>query len=139
MVNEVNQSVATEIYVPKSSFVEMVKEMVQPEYIAQKIGVEKHTLIDVCIYGTIGFIFVFLLKKYSEYFIACALFIVCLMLMHHFDIISLSINTAKIDEYLGIPLTPNGEYGTLFITWAKSNVAAAATLAISFLIGMKVG
>ena len=92
------------------------------------------------IFGTIlGFIFGFLLKKYSEYFIAFALFIVGLVVLQQFGYVSIGLNTAKIHEMLGLEsavVTTDG-YGMLIIEWMKSNVPAAASLVVGFLLGLK--
>ena len=100
--------------VTKPSIIESAKEYMHPEFIAQKLGVDKNLLIDIGLYGAIGFILGFLLKKYSEYFIACVIVVVGLVLLQQFDYISLSINSAKIDELLGIPSMPGNEYGAFY-------------------------
>ena len=126
--------------VPQPSFVESLKNALQPETIANKLGIDKNTLIDIGVYSAIGFIVGFLLKKYSEYFIACALFIVGLVVLQQFGYISIDFNTAKIHEMLGLQsaMVSDG-YGMLLVEWAKSNVPAAASLIVGFLIGMKIG
>ena len=61
MMNESNTS--------QSGMVDSIKNFMEPSTIANTIGVEKNTLIDACLYGAIGFLVGFLIKKYSEYFI----------------------------------------------------------------------
>lgn len=124
--------------VAKPSLIESIKEIMQPEFIAQKIGVDKNVLIDIGLYASIGFILGFLLKKYSEYFIACVLVCAGLVILQQFDYISLSINTAKIDELLGIPSMPGNDYGAFLLAWIKANVIASSSFAISFLLGLKI-
>ncbi len=49
-----------------TGLIETLKNAMQPEVIANKIGMDKNMLVDIGLYGAIGFITGFLLKKYSE-------------------------------------------------------------------------
>src|SRR3989442_7548609 len=86
--------------------IETIKSSVQPETVANKFGIDKNLLIDIGVYGAIGFIAGFLLKKYSEYFISLMLFIVGIVVLQQFDYISLSFNNVKIHEALGMTYMP---------------------------------
>ena len=122
------------------SLIESLKNAMQPETIASKLGVDKNTLIDIGIYGAIGFIAGFLLKKYSEYFIALLLIGIGFVVLQQFDYVSISFNTPKINEAMGLQTMPmaGDKYGELIFTWAKSNIPGAASLVAGFLIGLKV-
>lgn len=126
------------LQVKQPSFVESIKNALQPETIANRLGIDKNTLTDIAIYGAIGFIFGFLLKKYSEYFIAFVLFVVGIMVLQQFDYISVNFNTVKIHEIFGLTIvTINSGYGALFLEWVKSNVPATTSFIIGFLVGLK--
>lgn len=127
--------------VSQVGLVDSLKNAMQPETIANKLGMDKNTLIDVGIYGAIGFIAGFLLKKYSEYFIAFVLIFVGVAVLQHFEYVSVSFNIPKIHEMLGMQpgMAINDGYAALVLEWVKSNVAAVASLVVSFLIGLKVG
>src|SRR5689334_1587790 len=104
--------------------IETIKSSVQPETVAHKFGVDKNLLIDVGVYGAIGFIIGFLLKKYSEYFISLVLLVVGIIVLQQFDYISFTFNNVKINEALGLqefPMTSNA-YGNLFWEWVRSHV-----------------
>ena len=125
--------------VQQTSFVESFKNAIQPETIANKLGIDKNTLVDIGIYGAIGFIIGFLLKKYSEYFIAFALFVVGIIVLQQFGYVTVNFNTTKIHEMLGLQtaiLVTDG-YGTLVLEWTKSNVPAAASFVVGFLVGLR--
>ena len=126
--------------VSSTGFIESLKHAMQPEVIASKIGMDKNMLIDIGLYGAIGFITGFLLKKYSEYFIALVLLVIGLVVLQQFDYISVSINMPKIHALLGLHSVPvaGDRYGALLLEWMKMNVAGAASLGIGFLIGLKV-
>lgn len=125
--------------VQQTSFVESLKNAIQPEAIANKLGIDKNTLIDIGVYGAIGFIVGFLLKKYSEYFIAFALFVVGIVVLQQFGYVAVNFNTTKIHEMLGLQSVAmvNDGYGVLLLEWMKSNVPAAASLVIGFLVGLR--
>lgn len=139
MLNE-EQVLTIDASVPKLTLIESFKNAIQPETIAQRLGIDKNTLIDIGIYGAIGFITGFLLKKYSEYFIAFVLFVVGIVVLKQLGYISIEFNAAKIQEVLGLPAVfiANDGYGSLLLEWLKSNVPAAASFIIGFLIGLKI-
>jgi len=121
--------------------IETIKNSVQPETVANQFGIDKHLLLDVGIYGTIGFIAGFLLKKYSEYFIAFILLLIGIFILQQFNYISVSFNSTKIHEILGfneIPIS-HDMYGNLLWEWMRSHVASSLSLIVGFLIGLKVG
>jgi uncharacterized membrane protein (Fun14 family) len=125
--------------VQQTSFFESFKNAIQPEAIAHKLGIDKNTLVDIGMYGAIGFIIGFLLKKYSEYFIAFALFVVGIVVLQQFGYVAVNFNTAKLHEVLGLQSVAmvNDGYGVLVLEWMKSNVPAAASLVIGFLVGLR--
>ncbi|HLW72557.1 MAG TPA: FUN14 domain-containing protein [Candidatus Babeliales bacterium] len=127
--------------VSNTGLIETLKNAMQPEVIANKIGMDKNVLIDIGLYGAIGFITGFLLKKYSEYFIALVLFVVGVVVLQQFDYMSVSINLPKIHQMLGLQSVPmvGDKYGAMFLEWIKANVAGSASFAVGFLIGLKVG
>lgn len=127
--------------VAQVGLIESLKNSMSPDVIAHKIGIDKSMLIDIGIYGAIGFLIGFLLKKYSEYFIALVFLVITIVVLQQLDYISFSFNTAKIYDMLGIRLAPiaRDAYGSLALELIKSNVPGAASLVGGFLIGLKVG
>ena len=144
MLNE-GQAAATtlpEPVVASTGLIDSLKNAMQPDVIADKIGMDKNMLVDISLYGAIGFIVGFLLKKYSEYFISMALLVVGLVVLQHFDYVSFSINMPKIHQLLGLQQTAMVDgygYGRLLWESIKSNVAGSSSLIIGFLLGLKVG
>jgi uncharacterized membrane protein (Fun14 family) len=127
--------------IEQAGFVETIKNTLEPESVATKFGVDKNLLIDVGLYGAIGFIVGFLLKKYSEYFISLAMLIVGLVVLQQFDYISLTINTTKLHNALGLQesFIAGDAYGSLLWSWMRSHVISSSSLVVGFLIGLKVG
>jgi uncharacterized membrane protein (Fun14 family) len=143
MLNE-GQTMATalpEATTATTGLIDSLKNAMQPEVIANKLGVDKNMLVDISLYGAIGFIVGFLLKKYSEYFISMTLLIVGIVILQQFDYVSFSLNVPKIHELFGVQsvaVTTDG-YGRLLLESIKSNVAGSTSLLVGFLIGLKVG
>jgi uncharacterized membrane protein (Fun14 family) len=125
--------------VPSPGIIETIKNSMQPEVIANRIGMDKNMLIDIGLYGAIGFIVGFLLKKYSEYFISLVLLIIAIVVLQHFDYISFSFNMPKIHEMLGLGAVATTGDSAMFFEWIKSNVAGSASCAVGFLVGLRVG
>ena len=124
-----------------TGLIDSLKNAMQPDVIANKLGVDKNMLVDITLYGSIGFIVGFLLKKYSEYFISMALLIVGIVVLQQLDYVSFSINMPKVHELFGIQsmaVTTDG-YGKLLWESVKANVAGSTSLVVGFLIGLKVG
>lgn len=141
MVDAGQVDMATIGSVDKTGVIETIKGSLEPEFIANKFGIDKNLLIDVGVYGAIGFIIGFLLKKYSEYFISLVLLVIGLVVLQQFDYISLSINNVKIQNMLGLGSVPMAghAYGSFLWDWISTHVVSSSSLAVGFLIGLKVG
>ncbi len=123
-----------------TGLIDSLKNAMQPDVIAQKIGMDKNMLVDITLFGAIGFLIGFLLKKYSEYFISMALLIVGIVVLQQLDYVSFSINMPKIHELFGIQTSVVVDgYGKLLWESIKANVAGSTSLIVGFLIGLKVG
>ena len=121
--------------------IETLKDSLQPESVANKFGLNKNLLMDVGVYGAIGFIVGFLLKKYSEYFISLVLIVVGIIVLQQFGYIAVSINSAKMYSALGLEdMSMTGGSLSAFVwDWAQTHAVSSASMVVGFLIGLKVG
>ncbi len=64
-----------------------------------------------------------------------------MVVLQQFDYISVSINTPKIYQMLGLQSAPvvGDKYGALLLELIRANIAGSASLMVGFLIGLKVG
>ncbi len=126
---------------PQAGLLETIQRSVEPNTVANKFGVDKSLLMDIGVYGGIGFIVGFLLKKYSEYFISLAVLLVGIIVLQQFNYLSFSFNSVKIHEALGLHNIPmSGDaYGNFFWEWVRSHPICASSFAGGFIIGLKVG
>lgn len=124
-----------------SGIIETIRSSVGPDSVAHTFGVDKNVLIDVGVYGGIGFIAGFLLKKYSEYFISLIVLLVGIVVLQQFDYVSFSLNSVKIHQALGFENMPmSGDaYGNFMWEWARTHPISSSSLVVGFFIGIKVG
>ncbi len=118
-----------------------IKEKIQPGAIMERLQVSRNTLIDIGLYGGIGFLAGFLLKKYSTFVIALTLFVTGLIMLQQFDFMVIAINWPKVHTLLGIqPATIIADNMFLMIwAWMRANVVISSSFIVGFLIGLKVG
>ena len=125
----------------RQGLLDTIKERMQPEAMMEKLRESRSTLIDIGLYGGIGFLTGFLFKKYSVYVVVFVLFIASLMLLQQFGFMSIVVNWPKVHELMGIqPAVVVGD-NVLIMAWGwmKANVVISASFAVGFLVGLKLG
>lgn len=122
------------------SWLGRIKENLQINTLMDKFHLSPSRLIEMALYLGIGFLSAFLLKKYSSYVFVFILFIVTLILLHQFNIITIVVDWAKIQTLFGIqPATVPDANVVLYWEWIKMNFALVLSFSIGFLIGLRVG
>lgn len=123
-------------------FLEKMKVFASPDYWMQRFNLDKEKIINLLLYFGAGFLLGFLLKKYSRYVFAFALFALALTALMYSDIVSFSINWPKVHSMVGLQsatMPPDATLLTLFWEWAKLNASMAFSFVLGFLLGLKVG
>jgi uncharacterized membrane protein (Fun14 family) len=135
-----------DITIPAASttvgFMEKIKGYLSPDYWIQRFNLDKEKLINLALYFGAGFFLGFLLKKYSRYVFAFALFSLGMAALMYLDVVSFAINWSKVHSMLGLQSTtmpPDATILSLFWEWAKLNASMAFSFALGFLLGLKVG
>lgn len=124
------------------SWFDRVKETLNPSALWEKIKASKGTLLDIALYFGAGFLLGFLMRKYGRYLVFMILFLVGLVLLQQFNIVSFDIHWDKIRETLGIqPLQVSKDSNIMAVLWewAKVHYIIVLSLAIGFLLGLQVG
>ncbi len=138
----VGSEVANQVPTPtEPGLMATLKERIQPEAMMEKLRMSRSTLIDIGLYGGIGFLTGFLLKKYGTYVIVFVLFISALLVLQQFEFMTVSVNWPKVHELMGIhPATVVGD-NILMMSWEwmKANVIISASFTVGFLLGLKIG
>ncbi len=106
-------------------------------YVAQS----KDTILEMGLYGLLGFAAGYLLKRYSGFIVTLALVVVVLVVLHQFNVVTIFLNWNKLYEYVGIQpaLVSTDNLIAVGSEWARTNVAVVASGAIGFLIGLRAG
>lgn len=99
-------------------------------------------LLDILLYGGLGFLSGFLLRKYSNYVAFLVLVIVGIIILQQWNVMNVIINWSKINDFFGFqhaPLTLDGASFNLFWEWCKVNMAIVVSYIVGLLIGLRIG
>lgn len=126
----------------QKAILETVKEKVNLQNFFEKMQDSRGLIFDAAIFGCIGFLIGYLLKRYINAVITMIMMSTALFVMQQFSLLTITIHWAMLYELLGITQVINlvGDNLSLFIfEWAKANVFLVTSSLIGFLIGIKVG
>ncbi len=125
----------------QSGLLETVKERAHVGDIMEKMNVSRTMLIDIALFGTIGFLMGFLIKKYSNVITTILLLGVCLFVAQQLDFVTISLNWLHIQEMVGLGTDINISEAPLsmIMELVLSNMAGAISFAVGFLLGLKMG
>lgn len=101
----------------------------------------KDTILEMGLYGLLGFAAGYLLRRYSGFIVTLALVVVVLVVLHQFNLVTIFLNWNKVYEHVGIQpaLVSTDNLIAVGSEWARTNVAVVASGAIGFLIGLRAG
>lgn len=131
--------VETQVATQQEGLMDSVKEYLDPRKWPEKCNLTKQRMIEMGIYFAIGFAFGYLAKKYANFLYAAAITIACMVALHYVGFINIAVNMNKIQSMFGITMPPF-QSGVLaqYWEWIKVNVALVVSLAIGFVVGIKV-
>jgi uncharacterized membrane protein (Fun14 family) len=125
-----------------TSLLDTVKETLSPNTLMEKIKSSKDRLLEIAIYGGIGFISGFLLKKYSTYVGVCILLLIGLGVLHHLGVINIMISWDKVNDFFGIQAVQDMSADNILTSlweWMKVNMVISISYIVGLFIGLKVG
>lgn len=118
-------------------FFELIKEYISG--VISQFKNSPHALLTTVLCFGVGYIFGFILKRYFNYVVFLILCIFGIMLLKHFQLISLSLNTHKIEELTGITSVPAGsDFFTVLWSWIKQNSFMVISFVLGTILGLKV-
>ncbi|HTM05843.1 MAG TPA: hypothetical protein VL201_01240 [Patescibacteria group bacterium] len=126
----------------QKAILETVKEKVNLQTFFEKVQDSRGIILDIAIFGCVGFLSGYLLKRYINAVITMIITGVILFMMQQFSLLTITIHWEILYELLGITQVINlvGDNLGLFIfEWAKANVFLVTSSLIGFLIGIKIG
>lgn len=126
----------------KIGLLDTLKEKVKFDDMVIKAHESKDMLIDVALYGVIGLLVGYLLKRYSIVVLVAVLMSTALFLLQHIEIVHVAINWTKVHEHLGLPQTAlmlSENVPALLWECAKNNMIIVISSVVGFLLGLKIG
>jgi uncharacterized membrane protein (Fun14 family) len=126
----------------QKAILETVKEKVNLQAFFEKVQNSRGLIFDIAIFGCIGFLTGYLLKRYINAVITVIITSAILFLMQQFSLLTITIHWDTLYELFGITQLINlvGDNLSLFIfEWAKANVFLVTSSLVGFLIGIKIG
>lgn len=131
-----------EVEVQQNGFLDTLKTRVNFDQIVVKAQESRGLLIDIALYGSIGLLTGYLIKRYSSAVLMLVLMVTGLIVMQQFELISIAINWTKINEVLGLQPTVvivSDNMPMIAWEWAKVNMAIVVSCIVGFLLGLKIG
>ena len=125
-----------------AGILDIIKENLAPGTLLEKIKTSKDRLFEATLYGGIGLISGFLLKKYSTYVGVCVLLLIGLGVLHHLEVVHVVINWDKVNELFGIQAAHDVTADNIISViweWVKINMLISISYIVGFFIGLKVG
>ncbi len=116
-------------------FFSNLKDSLSPSNIMEKIRENKQLLLDIAIYGAIGFFVGFFIRRFSTFVIILAGLIISLILLHNFNVINFAINWDWIQAHTGFKAVAMGQGDIM--SFLKDNFVIIASSIVGFLIGLK--
>ena len=124
-----------------SNLVSTVKNNFSVDGIINYIVQSKDVILEIGLYGLLGFAVGYLLKRYSAFIVTLALVMVVFVVLNQFNLVTILLNWNKLYEYLGIQpaLVSSDNLIAVGSEWARTNVIVVASAVIGFLIGLRAG
>jgi len=125
--------------VAQSGWLDTLKD--RSKYAMERLHESRAIILDILLYGGLGFLSGFLLRKYANYVAFLVLIVVGIIVMQQYDILQVVINWTKFNDLFGFQHAPaiNGDSFVAFWAWCKANAVIVVSWIIGLLIGLKVG
>lgn len=127
--------------VVQPGILETVKEKVNANQIFDKISESRGLIMDIFLYGGIGFLTGYFLKRYSNVVIIAVLMGTGLVFLQHLDWIHITIHWDTIYQTLGLSPAVKVLSDNFFILateWCRANMHIVVAWIIGFLSGLKI-
>lgn len=118
---------------------ESMKENLNPSKLMEKLDLSKQRIIEIGVYFGVGFALGFLMKKYANFLIAAIITIGCVVALHYFGFLDISVHMDRVQSMFGISMpSVQGDLSYHLWEWVKNNVTLVVSFVVGFLIGIKV-
>lgn len=119
--------------------VEGMKQKFQLDSIVEKLKESRGHIVDILLYGGLGVVIGFLLKRYSTFVIMAILTCAFIALLHQLNFLAVVFNWNYIQEQFGInpSIIENGNFLAMMWGWIRANMVITISLIVGFLFGLK--
>jgi uncharacterized membrane protein (Fun14 family) len=127
--------------VVQPSILETVKEKVNANQLFEKISESRGLIMDIFLYGGIGFLTGYFLKRYSNIVIIGILMGTGLVFLQQFDFINITVHWDTVYTTLGLSPAVKVLSDNFFILateWCRANMHIVVAWVIGFLTGLKI-
>lgn len=115
-----------------------IKATLNPDALMEKLRMYRGRLLEIVVYGGIGFLCGYFLKRYSTFFILVILFVTLLIFLQQFNFIQFFINWDKVSSFIGLqPAVPDQTIVGQTWNWMKANGVISVSFIVGFLLGLK--
>ena len=119
-----------------------LKERIDMQGIVQKAKLSKDKIYEAGLYGAIGLICGYLVKRYSAYVVMAVLALLGLWVLQQYGIVQIMVNWDKVYEYFGIQVAQDVTADTvigMIWEWVKVNMVISISYLVGFFIGLRLG
>lgn len=141
MAEHLTDSVGQEMTHQAATIIDRIKDWFAHLNILPRLYEHKQLFIELGIYLSGGFVLGLIIKRYLKYILLLVLFIVTLVILEQFNLISVSVEWSKIQELLNIKQGLSFDEGMFntYIAWIKANVWIVLAASVGFLAGLRLG
>jgi len=119
------------------SWFERTKQGLKLDTVVDRLDLNRTKMIEIAVFGAIGFLIGILWKKYSQYVVAGVIFVAILVILQHLEIINIFVNWQAVQEMCGFDAS-KGDFSTASWAWIKCHFLSVLAFVLGISIGVKV-
>jgi uncharacterized membrane protein (Fun14 family) len=119
-------------------WMQSISSALRIDWLEKKMHLSRGSLIEFIICFAFGILIGYLTKRYAKLILAAVCFVAILVVLQHFNFISIGINWGKLQGLSASPVSePAGLFSVLW-DWVKMHVGVVLSFAIGFLAGFRI-
>lgn len=121
---------------------ETLKNRLDVDGVVQKAKLSKDKIYEGALYGGIGLICGYLVKRYSAYVVMAVVALIGVWILQQYDVLQVAVNWDKVYDYFGIQAAQNVTADTVIgmaWEWMKLNMVISISFLVGFFVGLRLG
>ncbi len=142
MMEQETIDVTTSPPTTSTGVLDTLKERIDMPGIVEKAKLSKDKIYEGALYGGIGLICGYLVKRYSAYVVMGVLALIGLWVLQQYGVVQVMVNWDKVYEYFGIQVAQDVSADTvigMIWEWMKLNMVISISYLVGFFIGLRLG